>query len=211
MKKLARAGVFALAAAVSPVVHADRIQVFSVRGADCAPCAERAKEALRNADGVKKAEPGARGLEVTVWMKDGVADDAILDRLAKAGLQAVVGPPKRAEKFPGDADVATLTEDGSRVGPLARLRVPGKFTVFDVYADWCAPCKTVDSRLRALLAERKDVAVRKLNVVDFDSPLARELGPDFFSLPYVIVFAPGGKRTVIAGLDIETLDAALTR
>jgi hypothetical protein len=47
--------------------------------------------------------------------------------------------------------------------------------------------------------------------VDFDSPLARELGPDFDSLPYVVVFSPKGKRTDIAGADLKKLDDVLSR
>jgi thiol-disulfide isomerase/thioredoxin len=109
----------------------------------------------------------------------------------------------------GDADVAVLTENGSAVGPLEALRVPGKYTVFDVYADWCLPCQDVDRRLREIAAERPDVAVRKLNVVDFESPLAAELGPQFDALPYLVVFSPAGGRTVVVGLDPPALDRAL--
>jgi len=110
---------------------------------------------------------------------------------------------------PGHADVAVLTEDGSAVGPLHALRVPGKYTVFDVHADWCPPCRDVDRRLREIAATRHDVAVRKLNVVDFDSPLAAELGPGFDALPYLVVFSPAGDRTVVVGLDPPALDRAL--
>ena len=81
--------------------------------------------------------------------------------------------------------------------------------MFDVYAEWCGPCRFVDARLRELIAGRKDLAVRKLNVVDFDSPLAKELGPRIEALPYVIVFDPAGKRTDIVGADFGKLDKAL--
>lgn len=111
--------------------------------------------------------------------------------------------------YPAGADVATLTSDGSAVGPLEKRRVAGKYTVFDVYADWCAPCQIVDGRLREILKRRKDVAVRKLNVVDFESPLAQELGPEFEALPYLVVFDPHGRRTDIFGADFEALEEAL--
>ena len=111
--------------------------------------------------------------------------------------------------YPRGADVATLTRDGSRVGPLEKLRVRGKFTVFDFYADWCAPCRAIDRRLRVIAGSRRDVAIRKLNVVSFESPLAEELGPDFEALPLLVVFDPAGKRTEIVGLDLERLDEAL--
>jgi thiol-disulfide isomerase/thioredoxin len=201
-----------IAGMIAPAVLADRIQVYALSdAAECAACGERAKAALLKVQGVKKVELGVHATELSVAMKEGVNDDAILAGLAKAGLRGVVGSGTRPEGYPRDADVATLTNDGSRLGPLAKLRVPDKYTVFDVYADWCGPCKDVDRRLREVLLDRKDVAVRKLNVVDFDSPLAQELGPDFDSLPCLIVFAPAGRRTVITGVKLEKLDAVLAR
>ncbi len=95
------------------------------------------------------------------------------------------------------------------MGPLDKHRVPGKYTVFDFFADWCAPCRLVDARLREILKRRADVAVRKLDIVDFDSPLAHELGPDFDALPYLVVLDPKGRRTEIIGADFEALEKAL--
>ncbi len=125
-------------------------------------------------------------------------------------LALLVPPPlPAADKYPDGADVRTLTDDGSPVGPLDRLRVKEKYTVFDVYAEWCDPCRLVDDYLKELLAHRRDVVVRKLNVVTMDSPLAQELGEAFEALPYVIVFSPNGKRTEVVGFDEEGLDDAL--
>jgi thiol-disulfide isomerase/thioredoxin len=95
------------------------------------------------------------------------------------------------------------------VGPLDKLRVADKFTVFDVYADWCGPCRDVDKKLREIVSRRPDVAVRKLNVVDFDSPLARDLGIEL--LPHVIVYTPMGKKTEIHGAELDKIDKALKR
>jgi thiol-disulfide isomerase/thioredoxin len=117
-----------------------------------------------------------------------------------AGAQETASPP------PG---FVTLSREGETVGPLEKHRVEGKYTVFDIFADWCAPCRLIDARLREITAERKDVAVRKLNVVSFESPLARELGPDFETLPFVVVFSPDGKRTDILGADLAKLDRTL--
>ncbi len=193
----------------------ERTQTYSIQGADCAACGDRVKDALKKVGGVKKVTFDPKKVEIEVRMADRVSDDAVLAGVAAAGLTAVVGAGKGGyqpvEPYPASADVATLTADGSKVGPLDRLRVHDKFTVFDVYADWCGPCRTVDRELRRIVAERKDVAVRKLNVVDFDSPLARELGPDFDGLPYVIVFSPRGKRTDIIGADLGVLAEALKK
>ncbi len=113
------------------------------------------------------------------------------------------------EKYPHGADVATLSDDGSAVGPLGKVRVKEKYTVFDVYADWCGPCRLVDHYLKDLLERRRDVAVRKLNIVTMDSPLAREMGPDFDAIPYVVIYSPDGKRTDVVGFDEDALDDAL--
>jgi copper chaperone CopZ len=194
---------------------AERTQVYSIQGADCATCAEDVKKELKKVKGVGKVEFDKQKVEITVRLDDGVTDEAVLAAVERAGhgLKAVVGPGQGAylafASYPPGADVQTLTEDGAAVGPLDKLRVPDKYTVFDVYAEWCGPCRIVDERLRKVTAERTDVAVRRLDVVDFDSPLARELGSSFETLPYLIVYTPRGKKVSIVGTDFEKLDKAL--
>jgi thiol-disulfide isomerase/thioredoxin len=139
----------------------------------------------------------------------------VVSAIETTGLKAVPGAGQGAyqphESYPSGADVITLSPDGRAVGSLERQRVAGKHTVFDVYADWCGPCRLVDARLREIVGQRSDVAVRRLNVVSFETPLAGELGPDFQALPYLILFSPSGKRTDIEGADFAKLDKALTR
>ena len=192
---------------------ADRVQVFSLQGADCATCADKIKDELKKTKGVGKVEFDKQKVELTVKLEDGVADDAVVSAVERAGFKAMVGPGHGAylphPDYPAGADVLWLSRDGSAVGPLAKLRAPAKYTVFDVYADWCGPCRTVDERLRDLVGKRADVAVRKLNVVDFESPLGKELGSRLEALPYLIVFTPSGKRIDIAGADMDKLDKAL--
>lgn len=192
---------------------ADRVQVFSIQGADCATCAEKIKDELEKTKGVAKASFDKQKVELTVKLDDGVADGVVTSAVERAGFKALVGPGQGTylphPEYAAGADVAWLSRDGSAVGPLPKLRAPGKYTVFDVYADWCGPCRTVDERLREIVAARPDVAVRKLNVVEFESPLGRELGSRLEALPYVIVFTPSGKRIDIAGADMEKLDKAL--
>jgi len=192
---------------------AERVQVYSIQGADCADCGERLESELRKLKGVKKASFDKHKVELTVRMEDGVVDAVVAAAAERAGVTAVAGAGRGAylphPDYPPGADVATLTKDGSKVGPLEKLRAPGKYTVFDVFADWCGPCREVDNRLREIVAARSDVAVRRLNVVDFDSPLARELGAKLDALPYVVVFTPSGKRSDLAGADFKKLDAAL--
>jgi copper chaperone CopZ/thiol-disulfide isomerase/thioredoxin len=205
----------ALTLTLPALAAADRVQVFSIQGADCAECAEKIKKALKPIKGVKKTEFDLQKVELTVRLEDDVTDDAVVGAIATAGLKAVPGAGQGAylphEDYPAGADVQVLSPDGRAVGSLERQRVPGKHTVFDVYADWCGPCRLVDARLREIVGQRSDVAVRRLNVVSFETPLASELGPDFQALPYLIVFSPSGKRTDIEGADFAKLDRALSK
>ncbi len=207
--------VAAVLLAVPALARADRTQVYSIQGTDCASCADAIKGELKKVRGIRKVTFDKHAVELSVQMADGVADQAVLDAIARAGkgFQGFVGAGQGAylpiPDFPAGSDMVLLTSDGSAVGPLPKLAVAGKYTVFDVYADWCGPCREVDERLRKLAGERKDVAFRRLNVRDFDTPLARELGPDFETLPFVVVVTPAGKRVEIAGVDFEKLDLAL--
>jgi thiol-disulfide isomerase/thioredoxin len=191
--------------------RADRVQVYSIQGADCATCGDKVRLELKKVKGVKKVDFDIHKVELTVRLEDGVPDSEVLVAAERAGLRAVVGAGQGSylphEAYPAGADVQELNKEGAAVGPLARLRVPDKFTVFDVYADWCGPCRDVDARLREVVAERKDVAVRKLSVVDFDSPLALELNVE--TLPFVVVFTPEGKKTEIRGAQLDKIDKAL--
>jgi len=203
----------ALVLGLTAPAYADRTQVFSIQGADCAKCGDEIKDELKKVAGFKKAEFDMHKVELTVKLDDGVPDEAVMAAVERAGMKAIPGPGRGRylppAAYPAGADVATLSPDGSGVGPLEKLMVPAKYTVFDVYADWCGPCRQVDERLRQLVQARADVAVRKLNVVDFDTPLARELGSRFEMLPYVVVFSPAGKRTDIQGADLEKMEKAL--
>ena len=194
---------------------ADRTQVFSLVGADCGDCGAEAQAVLKKLKGVKKTSWDRDKVELTAVLADGVKDEQLVAAIAAAKheFHLEVGPGKGAylppAKWPEGADVQIVTKDGSAVGPLEKLRVPGKTTVFDFYADWCGPCRVVDGRLRQLVGTRDDVAVRKLNVVRFDTPLAKELGARLKALPYVIVYSPDGRRTEIVGDAPAKLAAAL--
>jgi copper chaperone CopZ/thiol-disulfide isomerase/thioredoxin len=205
--------VAALLLLLPTTARAEATRIYSLQGADCESCADKVRGELKKVKGVKKVDFDKRKVEITVRLDETVSDTDVVAAVERAGLRAVVGSGHGAylpaEKYPAESDVRVLTADGSAVGRLDKLRVPDKYTVFDVYAEWCGPCRFVDARLREVVATRKDVAVRKLNVVDFDTPLAKELGSRVEALPYVIVFDPAGKRTDIVGADFGKLDKAL--
>lgn len=112
--------------------------------------------------------------------------------------------------LPKDADVQFVSTMGEDVPSLDPHVAPGKVTVFDFYAPWCGPCRNVDAHVYALLGTRSDVALRKLNVMSWETPLAKRYMEKVSSLPYVVVYGRDGKRVrEISGLDLAGLDAAI--
>jgi thiol-disulfide isomerase/thioredoxin len=109
-----------------------------------------------------------------------------------------------------NADLRELSKEGEDVPSLEAHIVPGKVTLFDFYAVWCAPCRKIDAHLFALLGKRGDLALRKLNVVDWETPLARRYLKSIPNLPYVVVYGKNGQRVgAVAGLDLPALDRAI--
>ena len=202
-----------LLALAAPSAHASRSQIFSIQNVEDVQAGERIAAAVERTSGVQRARFGKLRAELAVTLAGTTGDDVVLRVITAAGYHVTSGAGRGSYApqpgYPAGADVRVVTNDGSLVGPLEQLRVAGKYTVLDVYAVWCGPCHMIDARLRELCAARRDIAVRKLNVVDFDTPLAGQLGPAFTALPHLIVFTPSGRRFEFEGYDLKRLDFAL--
>ena len=171
-------------------------------------------QAIQGANGVYEVSFDLSTAEVTVTYDPALATSHDFVTLARTfGYKAADGSGyggyTPSVSFPENLDVAYLSLRGE-VANLEASRVPDKVTVFDFYAQWCGPCKVLDRHMIALLESREDVALRKLNVVDWDTPLARQYLKEVSELPYVVVYARDGRRVAdIAGLNVAALDAAV--
>lgn len=185
----------------------ERVARFSVQGLQSSMDGDEIVRNLLEYKGVRAARFEHLHAEVVTRLAAGVSDAQICEMIQKmaSGLRALPGAGQGRyvpfPDYPPGADVVAITRDGSRVGPLARYAVRGHTTVFDISAVWCAPCRVLDQRLRALTQQRPGIAIRKLDVVSFDSPLAHELGPKLTGLPYVVVIGADGVRRDFDGAD----------
>jgi thiol-disulfide isomerase/thioredoxin len=88
------------------------------------------------------------------------------------------------------ADVADLGKGGERVdlAPVA-----GKLTIFDFWAEWCEPCKDLEPSLVEIARANPNVAIRRVEVIDWDSPVAAQhLTRGGYGLPHLKVYDAKG-------------------
>lgn len=75
---------------------------------------------------------------------------------------------------------------------LREHAVDGKYTIYDFYADWCPPCRVLDVELRELAATHENVAVRKIDIIDWTTPVVEQHGVT--GLPYMVIYGPDRER-----------------
>jgi len=115
-------------------------------------------------------------------------------------------------KVSEDADIKWLSKAGEDVPNLDTHAVKGKVTVFDFYAEWCAACRKVDGHVyKRFAAGDTKLAYRKLNLVEWESPLAQRYVKDVPTLPFVVIYGTDGKRfTTLHGADLAAVDRAIS-
>jgi thiol-disulfide isomerase/thioredoxin len=189
--------------------------IISLQGIDCEDCGTDVITAL-GTNGIYATSFDRINAELTVQYdatKVSVAD--MIATVASLGYTGIEGPGHGAYipevEFEPGLDVEKISKAGEMVELEAHL-VPGKVTVFDFYAVWCEPCREVDEHMRTVLSGHDDVALRKLNIVDWDSEIAKQHMKTAAQLPYLLVYDRNGKQVAaIAGLELEQLDAAIAK
>jgi thiol-disulfide isomerase/thioredoxin len=67
----------------------------------------------------------------------------------------------------------------------------GNVTIVEFYADWCGPCKMVDPTIKQLAQSDSEIAVRKIDIVNWSSAVARQY--NVHTLPRVEVYGRKGQ------------------
>lgn len=89
------------------------------------------------------------------------------------------------------ADIQTITH-GREVDLQAHL-VPGKYVLFDFYADWCGPCRALEPGLEDLAGRHAEkLALRKVDIINWDSAVTRQYR--ISSIPYMVLYGPDGAK-----------------
>jgi thiol-disulfide isomerase/thioredoxin len=194
-----------------------RTTVLSLDQLDCGECGDRLATKLRERPAVYRTSFDKRRAELAVVAAPSV--DALTEAKALSTGEEyalVLGAGKGRyvawAKAPEGADVIAIAKDGEDVPDLAPHLVRGKVTVIDFSANWCAPCRTLDEHMMATVGKRPDVAYRKLDIGDWDTPLAKRYLKGVPELPYVIVFSKTGQKVdAVSGMNVAKLDAAINK
>jgi thiol-disulfide isomerase/thioredoxin len=191
--------------------------IVSLTRIDCADCGEQIVSDLRERPGVYSATFDKRKAEIAVVASPSFDVFTTVKQLAASqGFEAVLGAGKgryhlQGPAFPVGSDTQVIENDGADLPDLAPVLGAGKVTVVDFYAAWCRPCVLIDQHMVDVVFKgHPDVAFRKLDVGDWDSPLAHRYLRNVGALPYVVVYGKTGVRLrAIAGPDLGALDAAI--
>lgn len=123
------------------------------------------------------------------------------------GVGEVPGVPRQPDREHVRSGDVTVAIDGGRAFALEDILAPGRVTLVDWYADWCVPCKKLDRQLRVFSADRPDVAVRKVDIVDWETPAAGLLS-GVAGLPVLDVHGPDGGLIIrLVGDEVFTFPA----
>lgn len=109
--------------------------------------------------------------------------------------------------LPTSADLRVVSPMGEDLPDLGVHLARGRPTAIVFFAAWCVACRDLDIDLHSRLSSGADLAVRKANVMSWESPLGQRYLGGASTLPYVLVFDRSGRQVgEMAGYDASRLD-----
>jgi thioredoxin 1 len=103
----------------------------------------------------------------------------------------------------GAGEPVKVIAHGSRVDINKHL-VFGRVTVVDFYADWCGPCRQVSPHLEQMANTDPEVAVRKIDIIDWKSPVALQY--NLHHVPQINIYNRRGALVgTVVGVDLEQI------
>ncbi len=104
--------------------------------------------------------------------------------------------------YGGAVQEANAGREGQTID-LKSLPVKGKITVVDFFSQYCPPCMAIAPLMEKLAQKRSDLAIKKVNIqrpavsghIDWQSPLAQQMGFGSIGIPYFMVFNEQGELT----------------
>ena len=186
---------------------------FRVLGMHCGDCADRATKTLATVPGALEPTVDFDSKEGRVRSDGTVTKQQIRDSLATLGFEVRFGnetldSDPLPEAIRAGLDIQTVSH-GEKIRVKDHLAA-GKITIFDYYAEWCGPCHLLSPKLERLVLKYENVALRKLDLVDYDSKLAAQATREFRmpGLPFTRVFNDRGKLLgQIHGNRLEDIEA----
>jgi copper chaperone CopZ len=163
----------------------------------CQSCVNTAIRILKQIDGVDSVSVDLNSKQAIVIAYSKMTEKDLKTALdTKTNFEALFAgetlPQPLTEKEKEGLDIKTI-KGGNKIKFINHL-AQGKITIFDFYADWCSPCKVFSPKVERLLLEQNMLALRKVDVVDWKSNLAKQLTKKYKLpfLPFTLIFDDKG-------------------
>lgn len=167
--------------------------VISIEDLTCASCLKPVTNKLKKGPGIQSIEFDLTKVELHIDYDPKATNPEKILELAKssADMRFIMGPGKgsypKGLTYKDELDVQTIVKAGEAID-IEKHLAAGKVTIVDFSAQWCGPCRTLAKHVYDLLVENPALALRKIEIVDWESPISRKYLGAASDLPYVRIY-----------------------